>query len=221
MTAHQSFDNLEEDLRSVLPPEQHIHIPTLLSLLARAEHGALPAEATRRVLDTSPQMRSAIKSLAGHAQTRGLFALGANSQAGDITTGDVAGRDVITVNVTLPPVPSGEPSEAAERFADGLSALSDLVSQWPEARAVVQLYYGKLAAARAQVRELINLKVLHDLLHGVQYQDLPLLISESQRFPDDDTAIMGIEHSEINLRSVVDQIEQLVSSGEVPSAEAS
>jgi hypothetical protein len=130
------------------------------------------------------------------------------AQLGDLATGDIAGGNIIHNTFNFP-----DPEAGASRFADGLSALLELISHSPAVRSAVAVFQEQLHDARLCVRELISLKFLHDLLHGIQYQHLPLLIREARRFPDDELARASIEDCILALDRVDGDIDSLIREG--------
>jgi hypothetical protein len=130
------------------------------------------------------------------------------SQVGELATGDIAGNNIIHNTFNF-----ADPEAGASHFADGLSALLELIGHSPAVRAAVAVFQEQLHDARLRVRELITLKLLHDLLHGIQYQHLPLLMREARRFPDDEFARASIEDSILALDRVNGEIDSLIREG--------
>jgi hypothetical protein len=132
------------------------------------------------------------------------------AQAGDVSVGQAAQ----TIN-NYYTAPSVEAQMAAARFADGLNALRDLIDASPVVRSTVVVFYDRLRAARAHVRELVTLKTVHDQLHGLQYKDLPALVRELRHFPDDDLARYSIADAAGEIRIVIEHVQQMVVDGEL------
>lgn len=108
---------------------------------------------------------------------------------------------------------------AADRFADGLGVLRRLIETSPQIRSTVAVFYERLSFARQRVRALITLKTIHDHLHGLQYKDLPSLVRELSRFPDDEAAHDSIAMAASEIATVVAQVRVMVASGAI-AAEA-
>lgn len=103
--------DLAAALRAALPPELH----HLVEPLARY----VEATAMLNSLTTDPAHETAITqaltSLYGKAVSSpaGLLSFGAGSQTGDVSTRDVAGRDILHVSIqTVPPAPPTAPGKA-------------------------------------------------------------------------------------------------------------
>lgn len=138
-----------------------------------------------------------------------------DAQIGDVQVGQAAQ----TINNYYLGAAPAAAQAAADRFVDGLTALRRLILHSPAVRDTVVIFNDRFTVARAQVRELINLKELHDLLHNLQYRDLRLLVLNLARFPEDDLTRPSIEQSESQLRDAVQCVEIMVASGSFTTSE--
>jgi hypothetical protein len=96
--------SIQTQLQAALPAGLRPHLHTLAAILGGVIAGSLhPSDAERRLTDDlglAPTLRSLSgKELAGGAS---LIHFGANSQAGDISIGDVAGGNLIKISVNFP-----------------------------------------------------------------------------------------------------------------------
>jgi hypothetical protein len=199
---------VDELLARALPADlQHLR-PALRALLSQIA-GGLNAKEARDVLAADPALAAALPAF-DMVVTQGSLVDLDGAQVGDVDIGTVVGGAQINITVH-----SGDAGASAARLADGLSALIELVGQSPAVRSTVAVFHEKLRDARGQVRELIVLKTLHDLLHGVQYQHLPLLDREARRFPDDELARASIEDCLLALRQVATQVGRMLEENEV------
>lgn len=94
--------NIENALRSALPPNQHSLVSDLAQLLADAISGELPPEQAHARLKTDLDLTAALQTLAGRQVSAGssVISFGTGAQVGDVAIGDVAGRDVIKISLT-------------------------------------------------------------------------------------------------------------------------
>lgn len=92
-----STHDLERALRDALPPEHQGRAGELARTLATVARG-------EPVTKIDPALRPVLRALAGAEVTVGsaLVSFG-GAQTGDITIGDIAGRDVIKVSIAAPP----------------------------------------------------------------------------------------------------------------------
>jgi len=97
----QSADEFERTLRAVLPPHLHELAALVAPLFAEAARGALGIDELRRRLTATGQAGAIADALAGRQLSVGeaMLSFGAGAQTGDVRIGDVAGRDVITLNI--------------------------------------------------------------------------------------------------------------------------
>ncbi|NJN18815.1 MAG: hypothetical protein HC822_22440 [Oscillochloris sp.] len=198
------LSQLDQTLHAQLPPELHDRIPVVLALLRRFSAGDLVAGEVQAEQLNDPELLPLLQAV----ETISAPASGVNfngAQTGDISIGDVA-RAIIHNTIIV----NTDPAQAAASFAAGIDALRVVIDRTPEARTALIIFRDRLASARDQVGDLINLKLLHDLIHGLQYRSLPMLVRELRRFPDDEDAVAGIEQCEIDLRDTHLQICRLV-----------
>lgn len=94
---------IEQQLRAALPPSLAVHAATLARLLDEAAQGHLSPEAAQAQLEANPQLRAAVRALAGRELVDGgpLIRFGEGSQLGDIAIGDVAGGDIVKLQVAV------------------------------------------------------------------------------------------------------------------------
>jgi hypothetical protein len=88
-------------LRAALPAEARSEAPDLARLLRGLASGELSPAAVHDQLDADPALAQLLRSLVGQEIQVGpsAVAFGEGSQVGDVSIRDVAGRDIITVNV--------------------------------------------------------------------------------------------------------------------------
>jgi hypothetical protein len=199
----QLLRELEQVLRTQLPPDQHARIPIVLALLGQVAEARVPITAVEPQLTADPDLVRMLQTIDALSDTQAGVNL-SNAQVGDVSIRDVA-RSIIHNTIIL----STDPAHAAAHFADGIAAMQGITQRNPAARDALIVFRDRLAGARKQVSELINLKLLHDLLHGLQHRSLPMLVRELRRFPADEEAIGGIEQCTIDLRDVCRQIDEL------------
>lgn len=217
----QAIGALEALLRSRLALEHHGLVPALLALIVELSSTGAPGDELQRRVAADPTLAPLLPTLAGLASPApgsSMLSL-AGAQTGDVSVGQVAGNNIIQNTFVFGPGAASASANAAERFANGLTALRDLIGHSPAVRDSVVVFTDRLQAARLQVRELINLKTLHDLLHGLQYRDLPTLVRELPRFPDDDASRLSIEQCELQIRDVVQRVDDLINDGFVGAAD--
>lgn len=211
----QILSELERALRERLPAEQHARIPAVLALLERfsapgtaPDDGRAPAGADLTLVPLLQEVETLSPSMPGVNFS--------GAQVGDVAIGEIA-RSIIHNTIIL----STNPADAAAHFADGIEALQAIIRRTPAANEALAVFRDRLAAVRRQVSALINLKLLHDLVHGLQYRSLPMLVRELRRFPGDDDAVGSIEQCAIDLRDVHGQIEGLMANAsfEAPDVE--
>jgi len=194
----------ERAIGTPLSPEQRAQIPSLLAVLVQLGSGRRDPGDLHGQLSAEPQLTPLLQRLDSAAPAT------AGINFGSAQTGDVSFRDVANAIIHNTIILSTDPAHAAARFADGISALQLIIQRTPAARDTLVIFRDRLAEARLQVRALINLKTLHDLLHAVQYRTLPMIVRELRHFPDDEQAAQSIEQGEIDLRDLHGQIESLV-----------
>ncbi|MBX0331536.1 formylglycine-generating enzyme family protein [Oscillochloris sp. ZM17-4] len=111
---------VERELRAALPAEAQAQAPGLARLLSELADGTIRPEALGTRLAADPALAALLRSLVGQQINLGATALSfwEGSQVGDVSIRDVAGRDIITVNVyhgaptaaPLPDVPAPNPT---------------------------------------------------------------------------------------------------------------
>jgi len=99
--AREDVAEVERALRAALPAEAQQEAPGLARLLRDMSAGEISAEAARKRLDADPALAQLLRNLVGQQISVGqsAVAFGEGSQVGDVSIRDVAGRDIITVNV--------------------------------------------------------------------------------------------------------------------------
>ena len=113
---------LERALRVALPAESQAQAPGLARLLSALDTGVLSAEALRERLTADPSFAQVLRGLVGQQINLGGMAVsfGEGNQIGDVSIRDLAGRDIVTVNVyhgapTPAPLPEPHPATPSER----------------------------------------------------------------------------------------------------------
>jgi len=99
----QQPEALAEKLYEALPGDlQHTALLLAQIFTAMLDNTLLPAEAAQR-LGQSEVLRAALRSLSGHPirADATLIKIDAGNQIGDISIGDLAGRDLIKLTVVL------------------------------------------------------------------------------------------------------------------------
>lgn len=96
-------EDLAAALRAALPPELHAGAAALARLLADVANGALAADVAAARISGDTALAALVAALAGQRlqADRSLVAFGAGSQIGDVTIGDVAGGDMVKLNVVV------------------------------------------------------------------------------------------------------------------------
>jgi hypothetical protein len=102
--------------------------------------------------------------------------------------------------------PAGEP--AIRPLNDGLLALAELMGSAGIQGAVVE-FRTDFQAAREQFRILDAYKMVHDLLHRLQFYCLNPLVQEARRFPGDPLALDNVADHELTLRQIFDELRQV------------
>lgn len=98
------IDDIENALRQNLPTELHSVIPALAQLLADLESGVATPTAAQGRLTADQRLSTALRNLASHRVEIGSKVISFDgTQAGDVSIDDVAGRDVIKLNVNYAP----------------------------------------------------------------------------------------------------------------------
>jgi hypothetical protein len=95
-----------------------------------------------------------------------------------------------------------------DQVTAGLTALTDLMRE-PEVSEAVVSFQTDFEAASQQVNILGDYKLLHDLLHTMQYHCYQPIQQESRRFPDDDLAIDNLMDYELTFESIVNDLNDL------------
>jgi len=96
-------DKLESALAVGLPPAQSEAAAELARLLTDVASGTCTAAEAQQQLDGLPMLTGLLRALAGReiGDGTGLITFGSGNNFGDITIGDVAGRDLIKLTVTV------------------------------------------------------------------------------------------------------------------------
>ncbi|MBX0329651.1 PDZ domain-containing protein [Oscillochloris sp. ZM17-4] len=101
----KDFDTsaLESGLSAKLPADQRAVARHLAELLAAIAEGQISQDQAQQRIATEPALAQALRALAGqHVPGAGaLISFGSGSQLGDVTIGDVVGRDKIEVKLDL------------------------------------------------------------------------------------------------------------------------
>ena len=182
---------VERALRAALPAESQAQAPGLARLLSALDTGALSAEALRERLTADPSFAQVLRGLVGQQINLGGMAVsfGEGNQIGDVSIRDLAGRDLITINVYhgapavgLAAPPMLTPADIERRWRKALSAA--LLRQWAQAEPLL----AAIAAADPGYRD-VQARLAEARRHlGIQsfYADLRVL-----READDWQAVLG------------------------------
>lgn len=102
--AEETAADLLARLRAALPPELQSHLDDLAAAVLPSASAALAAGRDRASVPISAAGAAALEALAGAElrSERATIAFGRDSQFGDISLRDVAGRDLVNINVFLP-----------------------------------------------------------------------------------------------------------------------
>lgn len=95
--------NIDAALRQHLPADLHPAIPLLAQTLAEASTGAVSSAEAQARLAVNPGLADALRALQGQQVTADstLISFGTGTQMGDISVGDVAGKDVIKLHINI------------------------------------------------------------------------------------------------------------------------
>ncbi|MBP7692142.1 MAG: hypothetical protein KA764_09510 [Anaerolineales bacterium] len=139
---------------------------------------------------------------------------GAQLQAqGDLTIGgDVVGGDKITNITNLYTVAPGQAGA-------GLEALSDLLQNSAEARAAATAFQTDFLAAHQQLDLVGDYKLLHDLLHRLQFQCYNGVAQSAARFPADDTAGEQLSDAQLTLEGILAEARRVASHAKVSATD--
>lgn len=98
MTLARQFELL---LRDNLPPHLHDLAAVVAPLLADAAQGALSVDELRARLAANDRAGALSEALAGRTVNApsAVLSFGGGANVGDVTVGDVAGRDLIKINL--------------------------------------------------------------------------------------------------------------------------
>ncbi|MEI8305478.1 MAG: hypothetical protein WCF99_00300 [Chloroflexales bacterium] len=98
-----STSDISRALQAALPPDQHVFAQRLAAILADAANGILSHEEARGQIATLPDAAALITSLAGQRITvdQNVLSFGKDSQIGDVSIRDVAGREVVQLHQTI------------------------------------------------------------------------------------------------------------------------
>ncbi|WP_017302005.1 hypothetical protein [Nodosilinea nodulosa] len=99
-------------------------------------------------------------------------------------------------------------TEYGDPVGEGLNALTDLM-QVPEVRAAVITFRVVFEAACDQIDVVANYKVLHDLLHTLEFQCYSGIVQEAKRFPEDETALDILMEHELILQGLLGEMQQV------------
>ncbi len=143
---------------------------------------------------------------------------GINVTASDSTlniSGDVIGRDKITnvqnvYNVSL--------ADGA-MVGQGLAALKDLLGHSADARQAVTAFQTDFTASSEQLNILGDYKLLHDLLHRLQFNCFSPITQEARRFPDDEQAVENLNLQIVTLEGFAEELKTIASRPTLPEQE--
>lgn len=102
-----------------------------------------------------------------------------------------------------------EPGKTLPRVTRGIEALRELL-QDPLTHDLVAGFERFIAAARAQVRDVIALKELHDALHLLQFKCYGPLVRELSRFPADEVAVESVADYQLTLSEGIARVHQVL-----------
>lgn len=98
--------DIESALRKALPAALYGAAPQLTQLLDAVAAGRFDAPTAQAAVATNPALAQALRALAGQRVASGTQLLSfEGAQTGDVKIGVVAGGDVVTLNLALPPAP--------------------------------------------------------------------------------------------------------------------
>lgn len=130
--------DIEAALRAALPADLHGAIPALAQTLAEASTGILSPEEAQSRLTANPELAQTIRALAGQEVKAGRSVISFDgAQVGDVTiSGDVAGRDVVKVNLAPTTINTGggdyaegDIDKRRGAFVEGSNVFGDVIGE--------------------------------------------------------------------------------------------
>jgi hypothetical protein len=115
-----NLEALALGLKQALPPEQHGVIGEFIALIQRA--GSTTTNPDIAPGQAIPAVRSLLAALEGRSvqAADAIVSFGNHGQFGDVTIRDIAGRDITTITIQLPP-PDSRPRRAIQSLEYGIT----------------------------------------------------------------------------------------------------
>lgn len=121
--------------------------------------------------------------------------------------------------IVVEDLPGDEPdASATEQAGAGLTAMAMLMSA-PDIRAEVAAFQEHFGAACRQIELLSTYKMLHDLLHDLQFKCYRPIISGARDFPNNDLFLESLSYHESDLQQIVNNLWELVERPDFPASE--